>query len=802
MRKYINGYLNLDKVVLLYVDDLFGTLRMESFPAEYVSYIRKSDVGADYKKIVDIHQRRGNIGQPVDDGDWVRLTWNNRYRRDEECSKKGYFIEKNIPTYEADLHPVRRLFADRGLQVGRPRRIYLDLETDSRVPFDKAIAGDARILSWALVDETGKIRWAVIEDETDDEERRILNALFLHLDDYDQIVTWNGDGFDEPVLRARVKRLRMQLDFRRWLFLDHMKAFKRYNTGSAESGEEKQSFSLENIAQAVLGTGKHDLSLNEKKHLASVLGMSEVLNKSMAALSWHMWKAGGEYRKKLVDYNIQDTDLLRRIEEETGYLELFQTICEVCNVFPESRSMQPTVQVDGFLMRLGVEKNHHFITKYYQEEGAEFERFQGAYVMDPLCTGTLKNVHVGDFASLYPSIMITFNISPETKREEASPTTLKVPATGVYFDTAKQGLLPMALETLLALRKEWSKKQASFPPGTPESKDAGRRSIAYKVAANAFYGVMGSPYSRYFDKEIAESTTLSGAWLIHTTMDEAVAHGMEKIYGDTDSLFIRGATETQFRTFVNHCNDNLYPQLLKDAGCTTNRISLAYEKEFERLVFPITKEGKPAAKRYVGTYAHYKGKKAVENSKPEVKGLEYKRGDGSPLGRKLQAEFIRMFTTKDENPLHYVELLEQHKTHILEGTLYLNEIQITKSVSRPLGEYKQRVKNDGMDSAQAPYIRVAKILQQRGEEIVAGSKVSYVIVDSLEKPAKVIPSSDFTGEFDRCYLWEDLIYPPTYRLLVSAFPREEFGIDWDAWLTVRPRKEKLKRKIKQTEMFK
>ncbi|NJL44352.1 MAG: hypothetical protein HC945_03500 [Nitrosarchaeum sp.] len=302
--------------------------------------------------------------------------------------------------------------------------------------------------------------------------------------------------------------------------------------------------------------------------------------------------------------------------------------------------MSPTQHADGLLLRLAKEQNLHFPTHWYVD--TDGEQFKGAWVMAPKRTGLMRDVHVADFAKLYPSIILSWNMSPETvaedkRRPRQSFSLVKYSSIGtkewrvpeghceamkteVVFRNEPRGLLCIALERMGELRSFWSKKKATLPKSSAEWKEADRRDMAYKIASNSFYGVSGSPFSRFFLREVAESCAQQGVWLIEETIKAAGDRGFDVVYGDTDSLFVTGCSRPAFETFVSWCNTELYPALLKSKGCVYNFIKLDTEKGFDRLVM-VSK------KRYVGSYAYFKKTVVDSDTKPEIKGLEYKRGD-------------------------------------------------------------------------------------------------------------------------------------------------------------------------------
>ena len=612
----------------------------------------------------------------------------------------------------------------------------------------------------------------VLTEDTDEAEAKLLRDFWTAAERYDQLIAWNGDGFDFPVIKARTQRRKINVDLSRFLYLDQMLVYKKYNVAS-ESGDEKTSMRLQSVAEQLLGEGKDDFD---------------------ASKTYEEWAKGGDARNRLRRYNEKDTALLPLIEDRCGYIDLYQTIAEATGVFPDTFGLNPTHQVDMFLLRLGLENDQHVATKVRVESS---EKYQGAYVQQPTYKGIARNIHVADFASLYPSMIITWNISPETAKFGSSNGKIplgycRAPETGVCFSTEKVGMLPMALKTLIQLRKEWNSKKASLPPGTPEWKDADRKSTAYKVVANSFYGVIGTPYSRFFDFHIAESVSTSGRWLIKQTVAEAERKGWSVGYVDTDSIFVGNCSQDEFDAFVEHANQDLYPRLLQEQQCKANAIKLAYEKAFDRIVFT-------AAKKYVGTYLHYKGSVAKADSKPEIKGLEYKRGDTSKFARQMQEEVIKLFCSGNELVNDYVHIVEKWKRHILDEHLDKEDICITKSLTKPLKEYATKTKKDGTSSTDLAHVVIAKILKKKGEEVDVGSKISYIVIDGAKSPMQVIPLHEYSGECDRAYLWEHLVYPATMRLLEAMFPHavETF----QAHESVRPKKSRARKQKEELSLF-
>jgi DNA polymerase elongation subunit (family B) len=741
-------------------------------PARLSCYVRTSELDEDTKRTL---RKSVSVAALELEGEWTRIDW-----RDWEVRRKGcaWLLEKaKIQTYEGDVNAVTRYLVDHEPVVALPRAVYLDIETDSRVPFSQKER--TRVLCWVLANDDQKVvATGMLTEDTDEAERLLLVELWRALQPFQQVRAWSGDGFDFPVIFARTAKHRINVQPKRWLWLDHLEQFERSNKMAAESGDEKQSMALNSIAQALLGEGKNDFD---------------------ASQTWEAWEAGGKRRQELLEYCIQDTLLMPKIEAETGYLALLGTVAEVCGVFPDSRAVNPQTQVEALMMRLYKRRGLKPKTKVYND--AASDKFAGAYVMKPQGSGIQRDVHVCDFASMYPSIVISFNISPETRREKVPdpnnsrpaylprvawdpdkviPTDCAlVPLTHVPFDQTVQGILPEAIASMLALRKKWKDLKKTFAPNSPEWKDADRRTTAYKIAANSFYGVVGAPTSRFFDRDAAESVSQAGAWLIQETIKAAEAQGMKAIYADTDSVFALGCTIEEFKRFVAWCNAELYPQLLAARGCVRNTVLLDYEKAFSRLCF-VEK------KRYVGRYLHSAFQPPKPGAKPEIRGLEYKRGDALRMAREMQFEAIIHVMQEDQEPGldDAVAIVERWKTRVLDEPLELADVAESKGLAKQLHEYKAKEKKDGSMGAQPPHVMVAKELRRRGREVREGTKISYVCIDGASSPKKYIPAEDWDGTVDRYELWESKIYPATQRLLEAAFPKA----GWEKWAKARPPK--------------
>lgn len=821
MGEIVSGWSDDDYVYLVERDgDHVGAKRL---PAKWSAFFR----GMDDRDRVSLARTRDVAKVELDEHGYTRVDFKNRHARRDSLFRIGEAIkrrrmdalsEKDLTKLydgailEGDVGPLRRLLSDvPQLQIGNPRPVYLDLELDSRKRFDDMRSGKVRILAWALYTlegaEAKRAGSAVLEEDTDAAERAMLRSLFEHLANFDLVLSWNGDAFDFPVLEMRTQKLRVKLEngrlpiWQRWCWLDHMEVFKKYNQAH-DSGEERSSFALNAIATHVVGEGKTE-------------GFD-------ASKTWEEWEAGGERRALMLRYCENDTALMARIEAKTGFVALHVAVCQVTRCFPDTSSLGAAQQGDGFLLALGAQRGYRFPTrKSYDEMGVQ-EAFAGAYVMTPKRLGIMDNVHVCDFAGLYPSIMRSWNMSIDTYIAPAyaklpgAPPLAKLPIVRhVTFRTDRRGIFPEALDMIVAERAKYTKRSDDAEPGSEEWARFKRLSSAYKIIANSFYGIIGSPFTRFFDRDIAEGVTQTGAWLIKHVAATAAAAGLEPIYGDTDSVFTQGSEE-EFTRVIATLNEH-WPSILREQGCTQSFIRLEFEKTFRRLVLV-------SAKRYAARYSRWKGKPAPLDMKPEVKGLEYKRGDALRLSREMQKEAIDILLDVDApppTPEGFRAFVDSWRVRILEGTLSVEDIVLSQSVKN-LGDYATRYtvarctnkiqtpgtttkkgqKACGYDfgstafdpeatgrcpkcgaerklASQPAHVRVAHILVERGVQVTEGTRIQYLIVgrgEGEEDDGKLlaVPAYDEGAleHIDRDYYWDSRILPPTARLLEAVWPDE------------------------------
>ncbi|MHC4574025.1 MAG: DNA polymerase domain-containing protein, partial [Planctomycetota bacterium] len=706
----------------------------------------------------------------------------------------NWLKKKDVEPLEADLSVKQRFMTDFDLRI-KPtyRMMFLDLETDDSVGgFDRK--EEARILSiaWQGSDfektegaDAGFLRLA---EETDEAEEAMLREFRDRIKPYDVLAAWNGFGFDFPVLFARFHRYRIRIDWRYWLFADPLPVFKRHYI---RAGSHATSYALDAIGQAVLKIPK----LEWRRDFAA-------RHPDVPPRIIELYRREPELLKA---YNVRDVEILRKLEEFTGFVNIEQIFCRIANGFANDWNI--STKVDQLLLKKGRKDGFHYPTRFWSSRVPE--QYEGAYVFPPE-VGMHRNVGSFDFKSLYPSMVRSFNISPETivrKEDVAALEARGVPLSrcprftaegedepkgGSVFRRDREGFISQMFVQTLERRKKYTDLQSERLKVTGTTQDDlfllyYRLAYSFKRMGLSFYGDMGNSRSRFYDTELAEAITLSGQFFILETAKHARKFGYEPLYGDTDSIYIQLApSDREWPTeeerieelvrlgdeFTEYCQER-YLEVLEAHGCNLdwNSVILEYEDVMDRIFF-VTK------KRYAGRMLSHKG---VATDHVEVKGLEVMRGDASLLTRNLQQAVLDAILMKGWDGARIeAELVAPEFARVTDGGLPPEEVIIAKGVSMDPDQYKTT----------PLHVNLAKWIRDHGQQFFVGMKVEYIVTGSKPKLSGVLVEHYDPDEvpYDPEYYWDRVIYPASLRILTVCFPE----VDWDFWrIEVRRRREKL-----------
>lgn len=316
--------------------------------------------------------------------------------------------------------------------------------------------------------------------------------------------------------------------------------------------------------------------------------------------------------------------------------------------------------------------------------------YAGATVLQPQ-PGLHDNVAVLDFAAMYPNIMLTKNVSPDTYL----PPGTAPPPGGVYvapevahrFRKQPAGFYSAVLTPLLAAREALAQRLAALPANDPAHRILAARQQVVKVLTNAVYGYAGWVGARWYSRPVAEATTAWGRATITRTIALARKAGLDVLYGDTDSLFVT--------------HDPVKIDCLLGLVAAELGLEIRLAKRYTALLFTEAK------KRYAGL---------LPDGQLDVVGLEVARGDWTDAAKHVQEAVLTLILT-ERSPAkavaftrHYLQALRAHQVPY-------RDLIVWKTLTKPLAQYKVR----------APHVEAARRLLAEGWELTVDDKVGYVI---------------------------------------------------------------------------
>ncbi len=373
------------------------------------------------------------------------------------------------------------------------------------------------------------------EKEMIEEFVKIINE-----NNIDIIVGYNSDNFDFPYLKDRAKILGIDLDigmdgsdikfirrgyanaasFKGLIHVDLYLVMRRYMT--------LERYTLERVYYELFGEEKIDVPGDR---------------------IWEFWDNGGDELDNLFDYSLDDVISTLKIAEQTLPLNLELTRIVGQPLFDVSR-MATGQQAEWFLVKQAYFDNEVVPNK----QGANFanrasaEDNEGGYVREPE-KGLHENLVQFDFRSLYPSIIISKNISPDVmflgdvdNEDEYNIS----PEHGLKFKKEPQGFIPSVIDKILQERFR-IKREMKSSDDDAERKALDVQQQAIKRLANTMYGIYGFPRFRWYSFECAKAITSWGRQYIKSSIKKAEEYGFYAIYADTDGFYAKYKKEKSKR---------------------------------------------------------------------------------------------------------------------------------------------------------------------------------------------------------------------------------------------------------------
>ncbi|TMI52053.1 DNA polymerase II [Candidatus Bathyarchaeota archaeon] len=546
------------------------------------------------------------------------------------------------------------------------------------------------------------------DDEPIEEFSKIQQRL-----DPDVVFSFGGNTFDWPYLIKRAARTKAKLSVGR------------------DDGPARQSlyghFSLTGRANVDLldfSQDLYDVKIKRVENVAKYLGVEASIPTIDETEYYDHWI--GKDRPALVEQmKAQATSIFNVGEDALDYTLQLSNL----SALPPDQVLAAAVgfRVDNYLMM----EAHKLDELIPAREELNIIPYKGAIVLEP-SVGLHDNVAVLDFSAMYPSLMVKYNISPDTLVHGAADDVFDVPEVGHHFRKSPPGFYKIVLSQLIASRQAAKREAAKTPRGTPEHKILKAREKATKVITNATYGYAGWAGSRWYSREVAESAAALGRDTINKSIDIAKNLGLKVLYGDTDSLFV-GYAEKLVNRFIKEIDKNL--------GLEINLGQL-----YKRILFTEAK------KKYAGL---------LEDDELDVVGMEAIRGDWSNLARNVQNEVLKL-VLQDGNPARARSYVTSLINDLESAELPKSSLVIWKTLTKRPDEYE----------VNAPHVEVARKMAKDGWPVTVGDKVGFIIT---KKPGKLYQKAEphfkvSLDQVDYDYYVHNQIVPAAARVL------EVFGI--------------------------
>ena len=461
--------------------------------------------------------------------------------------------------------------------------------------------------------------------------------------------------------------------------LDYIELYRWYAPG----GRSQESYRLDNIANVEIGESK--LSYDEFDSLHALYRLNF---------------------QKFIDYNIKDVELIFKLENKLKLIELgltlgYDTKTNFEDIFAQTRMW------DALIYNYLLSKNIIVPPKEVKFKG---EAFEGAFVKDPQ-VGKHNWIASFDLNSLYPHLMMQYNISPETLVEPSNYTDemrniissgvdvnkmlnrnidlsalkdVTITPNGQYFRTDIQGFLPKMLEEMYEDRKKFKKLMIQAKKEYEIENDEVKKleiynrisrydnlQLAKKVSLNSAYGALGSKYFRFYDLRMALAVTLAGQlsirWieselnrylnkLLKTENDYVIAADTDSIYlnlGPLVNKVYSGEKEVnQVISFMDKvCEDKIQPFIDASYQNLASYVH-AYDQKMQMKREALADKGIwTAKKRYILNIYNNEG---VQYKEPKMKvmGLEMIKSSTPAAIREKMRESIKIMMQGTEEDIH------------------------------------------------------------------------------------------------------------------------------------------------------
>ncbi len=361
-----------------------------------------------------------------------------------------------------------------------------------------------------------------------------------------------------------------------------------------------------------------------------------------------------------------------------------------------------------------------------------YRPYAGGLVLKPK-PGLHDNIAVLDFKSMYPNIMIRYNLSPDTYVPPEAPE----PKGGVYeapevkyrFRKEPPGFYKEALTFLIQVRNQIRLQMKTLSSASSEWSVLDARQKAVKVITNAAYGYAGWIGARWYIKPVAEAASAWGRYTILSASRLVESKGLTIIYGDTDSLFLTN-------------NEKKIRELQKEIGKELG-LEAEVSEVYTRIFFTEAK------KRYAGLRS---------DGSLDIVGLEVMRGDWAQVAKTVQEQVLGIIL-REKSPKKAVDYVHEMVAELRNRQVPFRDLIIWKTLTKPPEQYAIR----------SPHVEAAKMLKEKGWRLTGGDKVGFVILSGTGRFYSRVKPYIFAkyDEVDVDYYISNQVVPAAARILGS-----------------------------------
>jgi DNA polymerase elongation subunit (family B) len=678
----------------------------------------------------------------------------------DKLSKVTNFIKNDPDLFESDIAETTRILVDMYGDSDMPSKgivtMTFDIEVEMITGIPDPTQGNNEVTSIAyhdsasnhytilVLDKKRKLENKTTDNKTVvpcyDEKTLLLKFIDAIQEIQPHVITgWNCDAFDIPYLHNRIKRVlgkkhanslsvigemfyspyRNRYTIGGTSVLDYMTVYKKF------SYKELPSYALNAVCMTELGRGKIEYEGN----------LDDLMENDIDTF---------------IEYNITDVELVIELDKKLQYIDLVRGIAHVGHV-PYEDFVYSSKYLEGamltYLKHIGgvVAPNKPADRQEKMQELKESgeKGFIGAFVKDPV-PGRYDWMYDLDLTSLYPSIIMTLNISPETKiakiedwnaedfnrgrkdeyivgGEKVSKEKLKafldkykytVASNGVMYSSDKTGLIPAILSDWFDKRVEYKNEMKKWGKAgdTEKYEFYKKRQLVQKILLNSMYGILGLPAFRFYDIDNAEAVTLSGQTVIKKTEaainmkynKELKTDDVDYVqYVDTDSVFVSclPLVKNRFPDIDTNDIETMTPKIYEIATEVQDYVNQFYDV-FAKKIFNTDKHRLEIKQEMIGRTGFWQKKKryalwiisdnGVPMDKLEVKGLDIVRSSFPKSFQKCMKDvMIDILKGKDKNEIdEYILTFKKGLNDVL-----INEVAKTSSI-KDIKKYETPVKDD------------------------------------------------------------------------------------------------------------